>query len=117
MNGKEIAELSAGILDRKKGSDIVIIDIMAKSAFADYFVIASAGSERQMGALCDEVESGLSKAGLTVKGVEGKPSSGWILIDCGDVIVNLFTAETRERYNIEKVWGDCEIIGLGDEDA
>jgi len=108
MNSKEIAVFSAEILDKKKASDIIIIDIGGKSSFADYFVLASGNSERQIGALCDEVEGRLAKESLHVKSIEGKPSSGWILMDYGDVIINILTTEMRDRYNIEKVWGDCE---------
>ena len=117
MKSKEIAEFSAKVLDNKKASDIVIIDICAKSSFADYFVLASGKSDRQMSSLCDEVEKSLAERGQTVKNVEGRHSSGWILMDYGDVIVNIFTAEMRERYNLEKVWGDCEIISVGDRNA
>ena len=108
MNSKEMAMFSAKILDKKKGLDIVIIDIGTKSSFADYFVLASGNTERQIASLRDEVEDQFAKEGLIVKSVEGKQTSGWILMDYGDVIINLLTSEMRERYNIEKVWGDCE---------
>jgi len=114
MNSKEMAMFSAKILDKKKGLDIVIIDIGTKSSFADYFVLASGNTERQIASLRDEVEDQFAKEGLIVKSVEGKQTSGWILMDYGDVIINLLTSEMRERYNIEKVWGDCEILRLGE---
>jgi len=117
MDNIKVAEFSAKVLDKKKAIDVVIADIGAKSSFADYFVIASGTSERQIGSLADEVGDKLEKEGITAKNVEGKPSSGWILMDYGDVIINLFTLEMRERYNIEKVWGDCKITSIGEEDA
>lgn len=110
MNPKDIALLAAHVLDDKKASDIVIIDISEKASFADYFVIASGGSERQIGALADEVDDKFAKEGIQLKNIEGKQTSGWILIDFGDVIINVLTNEMRERYNIERVWGDCNII-------
>ena len=76
----------------------------------DYFVICSGNSERQIEALADEVEDAFAKEGLLVKSIEGKQGSGWILMDFGDIIINLFTVEQRERYHIEKVWGDCKFI-------
>lgn len=94
----------------KKGQDIVIIDIQEKAAFADYFVICSGTSERQINSLVDDVEDALAKEGILVKAIEGKNGSGWVLMDFGDVIVNLFTKEMREKYSIEKVWGDCQFI-------
>lgn len=107
---KSIALLAAETLDAKKAQDIVLIDISEKASFADYFVIASGGSERQIGMLSEEVDDRFAKEGIFPKSVEGKPASGWILLDFGDVIVNILTAEMRERYNIEKVWGDCACI-------
>jgi ribosome-associated protein len=107
---RKLAIHGAKILDAKKGRDIVIIDISAKASFADYFVIASASNERLLGALADDVDEGYAKENLFLKGCEGRKESGWILLDFGDIIVNLFSEEMRQRYNIEKVWGDCETV-------
>ncbi|MGC2872936.1 ribosome silencing factor [Ihubacter sp. rT4E-8] len=112
MDNKGFALLAAKTLDNKKALDIVAIDIAEKSSFADYMIIASGGSERQVQALVDDVEEAFAKEGLLVKSIEGKQNSGWILMDYGDVIVNIFTKETREKYNIEKVWGDCSFLNL-----
>ena len=110
MTIKDYALLAGKVLSDKKAQDIVVIDIQGKATFADYFVICSGGSERQVTSLADEVEDAFAKEGLLVKSIEGRQGSGWILMDFGDIIVNLFTKEMRERYNIEKVWGDCEFI-------
>ncbi|MCR4805961.1 MAG: ribosome silencing factor [Clostridia bacterium] len=107
MDNKELALLAAQLLDGKKARDISIIDIAEKSGFADYFVIATAGSMRQIAALADEVEDGLAKKDVFMDHKEGKGETGWVLLDYGDVIINLFTAEQRDRYQIEKVWIDC----------
>lgn len=112
MDNKGFALLAAKTLDNKKALDIVAIDIAEKSSFADYMIIASGGSERQVQALVDDVEEAFAKEGLLAKSIEGKQNSGWILMDYGDVIVNIFTKETREKYNIEKVWGDCSFLNL-----
>ena len=69
-------------------------------------------SDRQMGALVDNVEDMLEPAGIFPKSVEGKKSSGWILMDYGDVVINVMTAEMREKYNIERIWGDCENLEI-----
>ena len=111
MENKSFALLAARLLDNKKATDVVVIDIMEKSSFADYLVIASGNSERQVNKLVDEVEEQFAKEGLLVKSIEGK-NSGWILMDFGDVIVNIFTKEMREKYNIEKVWGDCSFLDV-----
>lgn len=114
MECKDMAMLAAKAIDDKKGKDITIINIGTKSAFADYMILASGGSERQVIALCENVEEELDKAGVFVRNIEGKRSSGWILMDYGDIIVNLLTEDLREKYNIEKVWADCEFINLED---
>lgn len=110
MIPREIAFLAAKTLDDKKAQDIVIIDISEKASFADYFVIASGGSERQIGTLSEEIDDTFAKEKILLKNIEGQKTSGWILLDFGDVIVNILTTEMRERYNIEKVWGDCTFI-------
>lgn len=115
MDNKNFALLAAKVLDNKKAEDIVVIDIAAKSSFADYLVIASGNSERQVNTLVDEIEDQFAKEGLLVKSIEGKQNSGWVLMDFGDIIVNVFTRETREKYNIEKVWGDCIFLDLEEQ--
>ena len=109
MDNKAIAWKAAEVIDSKKGQDITLIDISQTSGFADYFVITHAPSERLMKTIADEVEDKLAEVGVMMKRSEGKNGSGWILMDFGDVIVNVFTGEQRERYNLEKIWGDCEI--------
>ncbi|QOX62722.1 ribosome silencing factor [Anoxybacterium hadale] len=116
MNNKEVALKAAAVLLNKKAMDVVVIDIAEKSSFADYFVIASGGSERQVGTLADEVEDQFAKEGILTKSVEGKKTSGWILMDFGDVIVNIFTVEQRDRYHIEKVWSDCTFLEINENE-
>lgn len=110
MTNREYALLAGKTLSDKKAVDIVIIDIGEKASFADYFVICLGTSERQIHTLVDEVEEAFAKEGLFAKSIEGRQSSGWILMDFGDIIVNLFTKEMREKYSIEKIWGDCKFI-------
>lgn len=112
MESREMAMLAANALSNKKALDTIIIDIGAKSGFADYLVIAAGGSLRQTAALVEEVEFKLEKEGIFVKNVEGNKQSGWLLMDYGDIIVNIFTTEMREKYNMEKVWGDCEVTRI-----
>ena len=112
MEPKELSLTVAKLLDDRKAIDVTVIDISPKASFADYFVMASAGSDRQMGALVDNVEDMLEPAGIFPKSVEGKKSSGWILMDYGDVVINVMTAEMREKYNIERIWGDCENLEI-----
>lgn len=108
MKSEEMALHAAKILSKKNAADIILINIGEKSAFADYFIIASGGNPRQLSALRDEVEDKFENMGVSVKHVEGKKNSGWILMDYDDIVVNLMTDEMREKYNIEKLWGDCD---------
>lgn len=112
MEPKELSLKVAKLLDDRKAIDVTVIDISPKASFADYFVMASAGSDRQMGALVDNVEDMLEPEGIFPKSVEGKKSSGWILMDYGDVVINVMTADMREKYNIERIWGDCENLEI-----
>ena len=108
MENKELALMTAKTLDAKKGQDIVILDIAEKSGFADFFVIADAPNARLVEALADAAEDKMAEAGQPLHHREGVGESGWVLLDFGDIIVNVFTRAQREHYNIEKVWTDCD---------
>ena len=110
MDSRELANKIAALLDEKKANDIVIIDIAQRSSFADFFVNATANSMRQLQSLAEEIEDKLAEAEILPKNLEGRNGSEWILMDYGDVVINIFTAEAREKYHLEKVWGDCEMI-------
>ena len=112
MEPKELALKVAKLLDDKKAQDVTVIDIGLKASFADYFIIASGGSERQMSALVDNVEDMLEPMGVFPKSIEGKRTSGWTLMDYGDVVINVMTVEMREKYNLERIWGDCETLEI-----
>lgn len=114
MDNYSTAKELASLLSQRKAADVTLINISEKSAFADYFINCTAGSERQLGALLDAVDEKAYELGLEQKGVEGRSGSSWILADYGDIIVNIFTVETRERYALDKIWGDCEIERIED---
>jgi ribosome-associated protein len=81
-----------------------LLDIRDVASFADYFVIASAESSRQMDAILESVEEALREDRPTLIGREGEPKSGWVLLDYGDVIVHLFAPEERAYYDLEGLW-------------
>lgn len=109
-DSRKFTVFAAQTLDSKKGFDIVALDIGRQSTFADYLIIASGGSERQINALADEVEDRAERNGRFVKNIEGKNGSGWILMDYGDVIINVMMESAREKYDLERIWSDCEQI-------
>ena len=112
MESKEMAMKIAKLLDERKAINVQVIDIAMKSSFADYFVMASGGSERQMAALVDNIEELLEPEGVFPKSVEGTRSSGWILMDYGTVILHVFQGETRQFYDLERLWKDGEQLPL-----
>ncbi len=92
-------------IDGDKGEDIIVVDLHDKSNIADFVVIASGRSSRQIAAMADHLVERL-QPGLSFRiAIEGLPQGDWVLIDCGDVVVHLFRPEVRDFYAIEKMWG------------
>ena len=81
-----------------------MLDIRKVASFADYFVIASGQSVRQLQAIIDAVSQAASKDGVKTLGKEGEPESGWVLLDYGDVIVHIFAPDERAYYDLEGLW-------------
>jgi ribosome-associated protein len=87
------------------------LDIRRVSLLADYFVICSGASERQVRAIVDEILEKVKKeAGIIPLNVEGVPSSGWVLVDYGGVIVHIFAPSLREYYSLEKLWSEATMV-------
>ena len=84
-------------------SDIVVYDMREKSPFFDYLTIASATSDRQLHATVSHIQKGLHEHGYETANIEGKHSNSWVLVDCKDIIVNIFTKDEREYYSLEKM--------------
>lgn len=91
-------------LDDNKAEDVVVIDLKGKSAFADYMVIASGRSTRQVVAIAENLADKLKQAGRGYIPVEGKQTGDWVLVDAGDVVVHVFRPEPRTFYALEKMW-------------
>jgi nicotinate-nucleotide adenylyltransferase len=91
-------------LDEDKAEDVVVIDLKGKSAFADYMVIASGRSNRQVVAIAEHLADRLKQAGHGYTPVEGKQTGDWVLVDAGDVVVHIFRPEPRAFYALEKMW-------------
>lgn len=101
--------------DDKKASDIKLLNISDLTTIADYFVICHANSNTQMNAIFGEIEEKLRKEdGINLLNPEARSSTGWLLMDYGDVIVHIFNEETREFYGIEKLWADAENIDISE---
>lgn len=116
MDNRELAIEAAKLLDLKKAENVLVIDVAEKSSFADFLVVASAGSDRQAEALADDVEDKMAELGQNERLCEGRKKTGWVLLDFGDIIVNIFSRDMRDKYDLEKVWGDCETIKIETEE-
>ena len=90
-------------LEENKATDIISIDVSGKTSMTDYLVFATGTSNRHISSLSESVYTKLKKLNIRDSRVEGRNSS-WIIIDSGDVVVHLFKKESRQFYNIEKMW-------------
>ena len=106
----DLARRTVDILADRKAVDVVLLDIRPVASFADYFVICSGTSERQMQALTDAVVEALEPEGAKPVQIEGTPDSGWILMDYGDVIVHIFYPPTRDYYRLERIWAEAPTV-------
>lgn len=102
---RSLLQLVEASLDDDKAEDIVVIDLTDKSSFADYMVIASGRSGRQVVSIVDHLQERLKASGVHGITVEGMAQADWVLLDAGDVVVHVFRPEIREFYNLEKMWG------------
>ncbi len=95
----------------KKGVDVKILEIARISTIADYLVIATGMSDKQVQALADSVRKGLKKYGKA-QDIEGVREGKWVVMDYGDVLVHIFVDELRRYYNLDELWGDAPLIDL-----
>ena len=93
-------------LDDDKAQKVVVIDLKGKTAIADYMIVASGTSQRQVSTMAEHLREKLKSLGIKSVSVEGMSQGDWVLIDGGDVIVHLFRPEIREFYDLERLWGD-----------
>ena len=109
-DAKQIAVEIARVLDSKRGKDIKIIHVEEKTVITEYFVICTGNSSTQVKALVGEVEFKLEERGVSPYNVEGRDNNSWIVMDYSNVIVHVFSRESREFYNLDKLYGDAEEI-------
>lgn len=113
LDSNTLAHQIVDLIEDKQASDIVLLDIRDQSSIADYFVIATVDNERQAKAIEDDMLEKLrleqNIRPLSIEGVQNR-STGWALLDYGDVIVHLFTKEAREFYNLEELWNQANVV-------
>ena len=108
----ELLELTEKKLSEKLGEHIVAIDMRNVNPYTDYFVIVTARNPRHAESLAYEVQEEASKHGYPVRVQEGGHGSTWILVGLYEVVVHIFTAEAREQYKLEKLWGDQPFVSF-----
>lgn len=109
---EEMVKVAYKAVDDKKGEDISVLNIGKITSMAEYFIITSASSERQVKAIANNVEDELEKLGIPVKGKEGHATSRWILLDYGDIMVHVFHNEERDFYSLDKLWKDASHVDV-----
>jgi ribosome-associated protein len=106
----DLARRVVELAEDKKAADMVVLELAPLTTLADYFVICSGGSERQLDAIADGIISGLRDEKLKPIGREGTAASHWVLLDYGSVIVHIFTPPERDYYGLEKHWSEAKTI-------
>ncbi len=105
---RSLAHRLAELVLDKKASDVVILDVRGKTSYADYFVLASGESERQVAAMAEHAEVTLkTEKNVRVIGSEGQETGQWVLLDYGEVVAHLFFNEVRAFYDLEGLWADA----------
>jgi len=111
-NSLAIAKMAAAAAEDKKAKDTVILNLNKLTLIADYFVITSGDSEPQLKAISNFIMRKLKENKIRLLHYEGKPGTGWILLDYGDVIVHIFSREKRNFYDLEYIWQEAKKIRL-----
>jgi len=113
---QELAAVCARIGDDNRGKDILLLDLRKATSLVDFFVIITASSRRQSHAIAEEIDKEMKKRGEAKLAVEGSEEGRWVLIDYGDFVVHVFSAEARSYYALEEIWGDAERLDWQDPD-
>ncbi len=110
----EVVNTIVKVLDSKLAKDIEVLDVSELTTMAEYFILATGGSDRQVQALCDHVEEALDKQGIFAVNKEGYRTGEWVLLGYDDAIVHIFKGEIREFYGLERIWKDAVMVNVDD---
>jgi len=114
MSSLEMAKFAVKVLDSRKGSNIRLLHVEEKTIIADYFVVCSGNSNTQIRALANELEFKFGEIGIQELHTDGLPEATWVVVDYGPVMVHIFNSETRDFYNLEKLYNEAEEIDISD---
>lgn len=107
-----MAVAAAAAADEKKATEIRILEVGELLGITDYFVLASAANDRQLGTVVEAIEERLKEQERSPRRREGTKQTGWMLLDYGDIVVHAFTLEQRRYYDLERLWSDAPVITL-----
>lgn len=107
---EELARFAANVASDSFASDILLLNISNKSTFADFMIILTVGSTRQMSAVVQELEIEMKSKGLNKFRKEGASDSGWVVVDFADIIVHLFGKDEREYYALDDIWSEAHSL-------
>ena len=110
MSKKTLSEVCNLSLIDSKAEDLLVLDVENISSFADKIIIATATSNRHAISVSEKLVDCLKENKFNILGVEGEIDSGWILVDCGDIVINIMRKEQREFYDLEGLWGENTLI-------
>lgn len=105
-----VARRAVELAADKKAADIVLLEVADLTGVADYFVICTGTSERQLGAVADGIVEGLDHEGTDLVGREGGPGSHWVLLDFGALIVHVMAPPARDYYQLERLWAQAPVL-------
>lgn len=114
MTGKELTDRISNLILDKKGKDLIILDLRELSDVADYYVIASGESDVHVKTLATHVEKELRSEGMRAWHREGFTKLNWVLLDYIEVVLHIFKPQTREYYDLERLWADAKRIEVKD---
>jgi ribosome-associated protein len=113
MTPEHLVQAAASYAADKKAIDLVALDLRGVAGYTDFFLIATGNTDRQTKAIHDGIHEGLKKEhGIYPRRVEGLTESRWVLMDYLDLVVHVFTPETRDHYRLEQLWGDVPRVEL-----
>lgn len=116
-DGKERLLLCINASLKRKAKNLTILNLKELSSFADYFIICSGTSDRQVQAIAASIHENLKEYGIVPLGIEGESLGKWVLMDYEDVIIHVFYEPIREFYDIERLWPDAPRMDVGDDVA
>jgi ribosome-associated protein len=112
LSAEHKARQAAQAALEKKAVNVVVLDVQGLSGVTDYFLICNGKSTPHIQTISDAIRDGLKGIGVRPLHAEGRPESGWILLDYGDVLMHVFLEDTRLYYALERLWGDAPTLSL-----